>query len=206
VHSSLPLSVLLNALDPDTDRAVHLYRSLQQRIARFLRINNASDPESLADEVIDRLANRLITTDSNDIGSPQAFALGIARNVLHEDHRKQRREERAATEWATFTLANQGHDEDLLRDLDQCMSMMRDDQRRLLQTYYQWSGREKIEHHRLLSEQLGLTLNALRNRLLRARTELDKCIHKRRGDVFGPNNTKGEEVRHSANRPPNRSK
>ncbi|MBB5059110.1 RNA polymerase sigma factor (sigma-70 family) [Granulicella aggregans] len=206
MHPSLPLTSLLQALDPDSERAAHLYRSLQKRIARFFQINNASDPESLADEVIDRLAERLGSTQPGDIGSPQAFALGIARNVLREDQRKQRREERTATEWAAFTLANKGHDEELLHDLDQCMAQMRDDQRLLLRTYYQWSGREKIEHHRRISEQLGLTLNALRNRLMRARTELDKCIQRRRSDVLGSDSTKGQEVRQAGNRSPNRSR
>ena len=70
------------------------------------------------------------------------------------------------------------------------MALMREDQREILRSYYQWTGRQKIEHHRQLAEKLGLTMNAMRNRLMRARAQLDKCIHKRCSDVFGRTDTK----------------
>jgi DNA-directed RNA polymerase specialized sigma24 family protein len=175
---------LLHALDADTAPAGLAYRQLHQRLIRFFRLNNASDPEALADEALDRLGRRIGTLQAGDIGSPQAFALGIGRHLLQEDMRRQRRESEAAAEWAALTLANDGHHEGLLHALDHCMERMREDQRQLLRSYYQWTGRQKIEHHRQLAEELGLTMNAMRNRLMRARAELDKCIHKRCSDVF----------------------
>lgn len=181
---------LLRALAPSTEAAGLVYRQLHQRLIRFFRLNNASDPEALADETLDRLGRRISTRQPEDIGSPQAFALGIARHLLQEDLRRQRRESEAASEWATHTLANDGHHEDLLQALDRCMALMREDQRQLLQSYYQWTGRQKIEHHRQIAEKLGLTMNAMRNRLMRARAELDKCIHKRCSDVFDRRDTK----------------
>lgn len=181
---------LLRVLDANTVAAGLGYRQLHQRLIHFFRLNNASDPEALADEALDRLGRRIGMLQPDDIGSPQAFALGIGRHLLQEDQRKQRRESEAATEWAAYTLANDGHHEELLHALDHCMALMREDQRQLLQSYYQWTGRQKIEHHRQLAEKLGLTMNAMRNRLMRARTELDKCLHKRCSDVFNRKDTK----------------
>jgi DNA-directed RNA polymerase specialized sigma24 family protein len=143
----------------------------------------------LADSALDRLARRITTLQPNQIASPQAFALGIARHLLQEDARKQRRESEAVSEWAALALVKDGHHEDLLHALDQCMALLREDQRYLLRAYYQWTGRQKIEHHRQLAKELGLTMNAMRNRLMRARVELDKCIHKRCSDVFNRRNT-----------------
>jgi DNA-directed RNA polymerase specialized sigma24 family protein len=181
---------LLRALDENTEAAGIAYRQLHQRLIRFFRLNNASDPETLADEALDRLGRRISTLQADDIGSPQAFALGIGRHLLQEDQRRQRRESDAASEWTALTLSSDGHNEELLLALDHCMALMREDHRQLLQSYYQWTGREKIEHHRQLAEKLGLTMNALRNRLMRARAELDKCIHKRCSDVFNRKSTK----------------
>jgi DNA-directed RNA polymerase specialized sigma24 family protein len=181
---------LLRALDVDTEAAGLAYRQLHQRLILFFRINNAADPEALADEALDRLGRRIGTLQTGDIGSPQAFALGIGRHLRQEDLRRQRRESEAASEWAAVTLANDGHHEYLLQALDQCMELMREDQRLLLRSYYQWTGRQKIEHHRQLAEKLGLTMNAMRNRLMRARAELDKCIHKRCSDVFDRKDTR----------------
>jgi len=181
---------LLRALHADTEAAGLAYRQLHQRLIRFFRINNASDPEALADEALDRLAGRISALQAEDIGSPQAFALGIGRHLLQEDLRKQRRESDTASEWASRALSNDGHHEGLLQALDHCMALMREDQREILRSYYQWTGRQKIEHHRQLAEKLGLTLNAMRNRLMRARAQLDKCIHKRCSDVFDRKDTK----------------
>jgi DNA-directed RNA polymerase specialized sigma24 family protein len=181
---------LLSTLDADSERSAVAYRQLHQRLIRFFRLNNASDPEALADEALDRLAARIAATPLESISSPQAFALGVARHLLQEDARRQRRDGEVASEWASQYLADNGHQEDLLQALDHCMALMREDQRQLLSSYYQWIGQQKIEHHRELAQKLGLTMNAMRNRVMRARVELDKCLHKRCSDVFGAKDTK----------------
>jgi DNA-directed RNA polymerase specialized sigma24 family protein len=186
------LDALLQMLDADPERAAVGYRQLHQRLVRFFRLNNASDPGALADEALDRLARRTTAAPMVEIKSPQSFALGIARHLLQEDARSRRRESEAASEWASFTVADKGHREELLDALEQCMAEMREDQRQLLSSYYQWTGRDKIEHHRRVAEELGVTLNTLRNRLMRARTILDKCIHKRCSDIFGGTDTNNE--------------
>jgi DNA-directed RNA polymerase specialized sigma24 family protein len=50
------------------------------------------------------------------------------------------------------------------------------DRRTLLEQYYAHSGSEKIQRHQKLAQDLGLTLNALRNRASRARRELEEEI------------------------------
>ncbi len=186
------LGPLLQALDPDPDRAALVYRQIQQRLIRFFRLNAAGDPESLADQALDRLAQR-IAAQPGQVASPQAFALGIARHLLLEDARRQQRDAQAAAEW-TALASPSGHDDPrrelLLQAIEECMSHMREDQRSLLHVYYQATGRQKIEHHQQLARSLGLNLNALRNRLMRARTQLDRCVRTRCSDVFHETVTK----------------
>jgi RNA polymerase sigma factor (sigma-70 family) len=184
------LHALLRSLNPDAQEAGVIYRQIHQRLIRFFRLNNAIDPEALADEAMDRLARRIEEGEANEIGSPHAFALGIGRHLLFEDVRRRRRDDQVTSEWVRISAATNPNREPLLLALDECMERMREDQRQLLRLYYQWSGQQKIEHHRQLAKDLGLTVNALRNRLMRARTELDKCIHKRCSDVLPQKNTK----------------
>jgi DNA-directed RNA polymerase specialized sigma24 family protein len=182
------LDPLLHALDPDPEKAGIAYRQIQQRLIRFFRLNSAGDPESLADQALDRLARR-IASQPGEVASPQAFALGIARHLLQEDTRRTQREARAAAEWTALASPHDPRRERLLQAIEDCMSRLRDDQRSLLNAYYQSTGREKIEHHQLALS-LGLNLNALRNRLMRARAQLDKCVRARCGDVFPETATK----------------
>jgi DNA-directed RNA polymerase specialized sigma24 family protein len=50
------------------------------------------------------------------------------------------------------------------------------ERRTLLESYYVYSGSEKAKMHKQLAEELGLSINALRNRALRARQELESSL------------------------------
>ncbi len=61
------------------------------------------------------------------------------------------------------------------------MATLEPEQRRLLLAYYQDKQRE------WLATELGLTMNALRNRALRLREKLEKCV------MSGQNQSLGKE-------------
>jgi DNA-directed RNA polymerase specialized sigma24 family protein len=177
------LDVLLEALGETREDAGIAYREIHERLARFFRLNNGSDPQTLADEVMDRLAKRTVNTPKEKIASPRAFALGIARHLLQEDQRRQTRETKVARDWDVFSGATESDREQLLKALEECMNRMSEDKRKLLLAYYSWQEGKKIDHHRVLADRLGLTMNALRNRMMRARSELDTCVRNRQRDV-----------------------
>ncbi len=175
---------LIQALGETPELAAPAYQQLHARLVRLFRLNNGSDPESLADEALDRLARRIISNGTEQLSSPQAFAVGIARHLLKEDARQQQRSEVTASTWASVSPAANDGEESMLDALDRCLERMRPDQAELLRSYYRWSGKAKIEHHRQLAQSLGLNLNALRTRLMRARAVLERCMHSSSGDVL----------------------
>jgi len=66
---------------------------------------------------------------------------------------------------------------DAARDcLRQCLSVLSADQRNLVLDYHVNKKRAKIELHRKMAEELGLTTNALRLRAHRIRVSLQKCV------------------------------
>jgi DNA-directed RNA polymerase specialized sigma24 family protein len=187
---SASLSSLLSLLHDDPEQAGIAYRQLHQRLERFFHLNNTEDPTRLADAAMDRLAKRAAEADSatntdkdRKITSPYSFALGIARHLLQEDARRRFRQDEAEREWSNASSAPDLNEQQRHEALEDCLSRVPLERRQLLESYYGWKDNRKAEHHRHVAERLGLNLNALRNRVLRARTELETCMERKLNDV-----------------------
>lgn len=181
------LETLLAALGRDTNDATTAYRALHARLVRFFDLQNVTDPETLADQAMDRLAASLLARGTESIASPVAFVLGIARHLLQEERRHVAREGAVAYEWAKVQqFEDAATKEAELQRLEHCLEQMPKERRDLLRSYYAWTGKAKIEHHRRMAAEHGLSVNALRNRLLRARAELMACLKQQR-DVSARN-------------------
>jgi DNA-directed RNA polymerase specialized sigma24 family protein len=181
VHKEM-LKELLTLLHPDEAQAGVEYQKLHERLARFFDWNNAQDPAALADEALDRLAKRA-TEPEEGVRNVSAFALGIARHLLQEEARRQLKMVEIGRHWHAMESARrQEPGAEALEDaLQHCLERMRPERRRLIEAYYSYNGAEKIKMHQKLAEAEGLSLNALRNRALRTRQELETCIHKQMG-------------------------
>jgi DNA-directed RNA polymerase specialized sigma24 family protein len=178
------LKELLNLLHPDEAQAAEEYRKLHQRLARFFDWNNTQDPMALADEAIDRLAKRAAEPGMNEgVHNVSAFALGVARHLLQEETRRQQKMAEISRHWRAMESVRAAEPEaEALDDaLQHCLGKMRPERRRLIEAYYNYTGSEKIRMHQQLAEAEGLSLNALRNRALRTRQELETCIRKQLG-------------------------
>jgi DNA-directed RNA polymerase specialized sigma24 family protein len=178
------LNELLNLLGPDEAQAAVEYHNLHQRLTRFFDWNNVHDPMALADEALDRLAKRAAEPGMNEgVQNVSAFALGIARHLLQEETRRQVKMAEIARHWRAMELARttEPASEALEDALQHCLGRMRPERRRLIEAYYSYSDAEKIKMHQQLAETEGLSLNALRNRALRTRQELETCIRRHLG-------------------------
>jgi DNA-directed RNA polymerase specialized sigma24 family protein len=186
------LKELLNLLSPDEAQAAVEYQNLHQRLTRFFDWNNAQDPMALADETLDRLAKRAAESAMSEgvpsamnegVRNVSAFALGVARHILQEEARRQIKMTEINQHWRSMELARtHDPDADAVEDaLQHCLGKMPPERRRLIEAYYNYTGAEKIRMHQQLAEAEGLSLNALRNRALRTRQELETCIRRRLG-------------------------
>ena len=182
------LSALLNLLGDGPESSGAAYGNLHQRLTRYFRINACADPEQLADEVLNRLA-KIAESDPASIASPTALALGIARHVLQENVRAELREVEAGRNWQISRKIADPDEEIVLQAIDVCLADMPAAKSHLLRAYYESTGKQKIEHHRQLAEHLGISINTLRNRLMRARRELDACVRKQLSDVSSKKRT-----------------
>jgi DNA-directed RNA polymerase specialized sigma24 family protein len=157
---------LLAALAPDRDLAGQKYEDLRSRLINLFAWEQCDVPDYLADEVLNRLARKVL--EGAVIPHLDRYAFGIARMVIQEDNRIQRNRDTAARElqagarqttqnWATLD-AMQG-----------CVDELPADRRELIERYY-------VEHRAALARSLGISVNALRNRAMRIREELFRCM------------------------------
>jgi RNA polymerase sigma factor (sigma-70 family) len=175
------LKGLLSLLHPDEQQAAVEYRKLHERLVRFFDWNNVEDSLALADEAIDRLAKRAGEAGiERGVRNASSFALGVARHLLQEEARRRQQEMELSRHLKEEARAATLHWESRPMEdaLQECLLRMPRDRRELIKAYYTYGGGEKAKAHQELAERLGLSLNSLRNRALRARQELETCIRK----------------------------
>jgi DNA-directed RNA polymerase specialized sigma24 family protein len=62
--------------------------------------------------------------------------------------------------------------------LQHCLKRLQPDRRRLIESYYTFGDRKKAEIHQSLAKEIGVTVDALRNRAMRAREDLEECMRR----------------------------
>lgn len=171
------MQALLDALGPGSADAGAAYEELRERLIRFFRWNNCLFSEDLADTALDRLAEKLAHGDE-PILNPARFVAGIARMVLLEQYAQQNREKKMLSflSWFQAIRGEQNEDRQQHEDaLDSCLERMSPENRALLERYYSGDAGERIRNRQALANELGIAMNALRNRALRLRAQLEKC-------------------------------
>jgi len=176
------LEDLLRAFHADREQASHHYQALRERLIRFFQWNRTEMPEELADEVLDRLARRL-NLSSEQIQDPVRYAVGIARLLLQEQRRKNLRREKALAELQQSSLdADRREQERILQQeraelLQQCLQSLPEQSRELIFRYYDVD--EAADYRQQMARAYGISINALRNRALRIRMDLERQLARR---------------------------
>ena len=174
---------LLAKLDQDPANAGRAYEDLRRRLILFFRIRRPQEAEDLADTVLDRVARRL--ADGVDIEKIEFYSVGVARFVLRERFAATAREERARTDLA---YAQQMHvaapaldssPEARVRALADCLKGLEEGERSMILRYYGADGPQRMRVRDGLAQQLRISLNALHNRALRLRKQLEHCVEGR---------------------------
>jgi DNA-directed RNA polymerase specialized sigma24 family protein len=167
---------LLDQLDSDPLRASQRYETLRRSLIKVFAWEQQSDSEALADDVLDRVARRL--NEGVAIADVIAYAQRTAELVLMEARRRARRREALAEGGAgallpmiADPLVERRHD-----CLERCLNSLGAEARDLVLRYYAHDGRARIEQRDALAREQGLSVGALRNRMLRLREKLESCV------------------------------
>jgi RNA polymerase sigma factor (sigma-70 family) len=172
---------LLAWLNPDRELASSIYLNLRQSLLRIFAWNQCADPEGMTDETFDRVARQVHILSHTFEGNPKLFFYGVANNLIKEYRKKVK----SHVPIEAIELAEdppQEREEETIerrrKCLSKCLLKLPEDKRGLILTYYAKEKQAKIIHRAAMARQLGLSMEALRVRMLRIRVSLEECIER----------------------------
>ena len=195
VFTKFAFARLLEWLDDGVDSDGERYLEIRRRLVEYLDRRNRPSADELADETLSRVARTLEQSGTIATRPPARYCYVVARFVLLEDFRKERRRvpidesprvdiSRAGTLGPAASDPGYVIREQRLDCLEPCLQKLRPEQRELAVEYFRDSGRQRIERRRDLARRLGITMNALGIRAFRVRDTLMTCVeacrHRRR--------------------------
>jgi len=179
---------LLAFLGPDRESAAQAYLDLRRALFTFFAARGAGSPGELADETINRVAGRLgqgarITTENSS-----SYVYAVARDVWRESLANPNTLISLADDDPARSIRATPHDlmigareriesEARCECLEKCLGQLDTGDRELIVSYYSFGDVEKTEYRKRLAASLGLSGNALRQKVARLRSRLAECVN-----------------------------
>lgn len=170
------------AFDADRETAGEKYETIRRKLAEFFEARDSDEPHDHVDEAINRVARRI--AEGEEIKDLNSYFYGVARLVWLENLRA-REKDRTPLELAPTPTAPDTSEQDLNRQVNEhrlsclegCLARLPASNRTLIIEYYREEKGKKIEHRKQQAKKLNTTLNGLRLRASRIRSELTLCVH-----------------------------
>jgi DNA-directed RNA polymerase specialized sigma24 family protein len=172
---------LLAHLGADADAAAREYETLRRKLTVFFELRALPGAESLADEVLDRVARKLEAREPID--RLRSYCYGVASHVALERLRQLAREQAAFRE-LRHTPPDPEHTaraEERAALLERCLGKLSRSDRDLVLNYSR-EGASR-EGRQGLAVRLGLSYAALRTRACRIRRLLEQCLGRHRNQA-----------------------
>jgi DNA-directed RNA polymerase specialized sigma24 family protein len=174
------LDFLLQRLGTEDRLGESIYEELRRRLIVFFQLHVPAEAEALADATFDRLAHKL--EEGTTIRDVRQYALGIARMLLLEARTRLAREQQAIHDPSLapdYDEERSRRKELVFAALSECLEQLGPNSERLILAYYGEDGGGHIPARRKLALHFGISLNALKNRALRLRQTLERCVSQR---------------------------
>lgn len=160
-------------LDADPKAARRLLERIRERLLKFFVWNGCREPDDCAAETVLRVL--VAAARGTCIQKPEAYFLGVARNVLKECRRRQL--------WLKRLLdvaeldppsPRGGPDLERIEILESCLALLSDLERRLIREHH-----EEGDALGTIAQRLRMTANAVGIRLFNARRKLLECLRRK---------------------------
>jgi RNA polymerase sigma factor (sigma-70 family) len=170
---------LLDWLNPDREQASSIYLNLRKSLLRIFAWNRCTDPEGMTDETFDRVARQVHILRDTYVGNPKLFFYAVANNLIREYQKKIK---------SYVSIDGIEIAEDPPQELEEetserrrecltkCLQRLPKEKRELILTYYAKEKRAKSIHRAAMARRLGVSIEALRVRMLRIRGSLEECV------------------------------
>lgn len=165
---------LLTWLNSNREDSAERYEKIRLRLIKYFACNGCGDDdENLADKTIDRVMKKLEQDEIPDpfTGDKALYFLAFAKNIRLEHYNYQSRE---LPHLVIDPNRVQAEAESVC--LEECVRILRQEDRRLAIEYYRFDKTTKVAHHSKLANRFDLSLAGLRTRIRRVREQLRPCI------------------------------
>lgn len=174
---------LLAWLDPVRDLAGDRYETIRRSLIKIFIWRGYTEAEDMADETIDRVARNVKKIESTFVGNPSVYFYNVANKLMMECARHKLLSVPLEEEGQQLISESPAPPNDLDDDVEaeheclgRCLQQLDPDEQALVMSYYQYDKQAKIDHRRVMALQMNVELNALRVRVYRIRSRLEKCI------------------------------
>lgn len=163
---------LLQWLNSDSTVAATEYMSIQRGLIAIFAAKGLCDAEGLADEAINRVADRLHEIGPDYDGKPMNYFRGVAKNIIFETNRRK--------EIATDSIPERPTKQIVVSDeyncLVKCLAFLSSEERNLILDYHVYEGHDKVVNHLAMAEEIETSISNLRVKAFRIRERLEKCV------------------------------
>jgi DNA-directed RNA polymerase specialized sigma24 family protein len=175
--SSQSLQALLRSLHDDPEKAAREYDCIRAKLVAFFGGWSHASSDALADEAIDRVAQKL--ADGLTVVNLRAYFFGVAKRVQLEAER------RLATQRTALGRESQYHHAPVeevdgaelrIDCLKRCLRKLPSDSRELILQYHRASPGPSMLARKQLATRLGVSYVNLKTRAHRIRWSLEKCV------------------------------
>jgi RNA polymerase sigma factor (sigma-70 family) len=176
----------LGWLDEGVDSNGQRYLEMRRRLVFYFDRKNCLGSDELADEALNRVAQKLEEKGAITGLSPAHYCYVVAKFVFLEYLRTAQHvhvpvEDGSVARERLTATARFDHPSEVAERLDcleQCLSKLPASDRELILEYYQGEQRAKIERRSQLAARMGLSTNALSIRACRIRQKLEGCVRR----------------------------
>lgn len=168
---------LLTWLDQDRERAGLAYEQIRRRLTTIFAARSCPVPEDLADETIDRVARRVADIAAGYTGDKAKYFFGVATNVHHE-YLKRPAPPEPQPEPQEELINEASEKERASACLERCLGKLAGESRAMILRYYAHEKQAKIELHKSMADEFGVSINTLRLRVLRMKEKLQPCLER----------------------------
>lgn len=171
---------LLGWLSEDRENAGTEYNKIREGLIRYFRFKGCSDSQTLADETLNRVAEKISVLDESKNVKKISIFYGFASNVFREYLRNEQRQNekisRFSIEQSRFAEPEDETIDSRIECLNKCMAKISDEEREIFVEYYGQEKEKKSAARKKIAGRLQCQLNTLQVRIFRLRSILANCI------------------------------
>ena len=164
---------LLAWLHPERHEAAQKYEDIRRRVRKTMAARGCVAAVEIFDEAVYRIARKLPELLLDYEGDPALYFYGVA-NLVHLEYLRDQVETDELL--PSIPAPATKNIEPEYECLEACLNKLTPADKELLLRFYREEKRAKIDDHKELAKELGLTDNALRLRLFRLRQKLAACL------------------------------